>query len=711
LEVLEDAPAEQLVIPPQSVEEVGQEAARRRFTFAAIVGLCAAAVPYLWILWGGRLFPLRTDFPGNLFSGFYETQAHALFHGHWHVPTGSLGIEAFVVHGRSYMYFGPFPSLLRMPVLLFTSSLDGRLTAPSMLLSWLVTGTFVILLLWKVRFLARGEAPMGRAEAVTYGFLVAGMMSGSVLVYLASAPYVYNEDFCWGVALTLGSLLALLGVLEQPSTRKVIWLGSLLLCVNLSRLTLAWACVIGALLAAAWFATGRGGKDNRRWALPIAIAALLPLAVGCYVTWAKFGYPFGLPMAAQVWSQVDLHRRQFLAANGGKAFNVSFIPTTAFTYLRPDGLRFTDVFPYITLPDMAPGVIGGVVMDMTYRSASAPASMPLLFLLAVWGSVTAFRRKAVGQLALLRIPILAAAAGTVGVFVWGYIANRYLADLLPFLFLAASVGVADLWRRLAGSSSRIRITWGFVIIAAVLFSVVANVAIASTPADVGAWTGSRVQSYVQTQEDLSGLTGNPIAANVIKGTVLPTNSAPADKLFVLGNCEGLFLSNGERYDSWIPVSLGPPLDNQFAVSFSGPVSGRREVPLVAFGRDLVSTVSLEYQGRMMRLTFDDPLFPFESRWMPVTFGKRYLIDVSADIPLHNLAITVNGQSVIPEIAQVMISSGEVQVNPRPDGARRLWNVQPLHISMLRVARPALCTRLLALTPGQGRRASAADVRR
>src|ERR1022692_2072082 len=95
---------------------------RKLFVRSTLIGSGVAAVPYLLILWGGRLNPLRTSFPGGLFSNFYEIQARALMHGHWNIPPGSLNIEAFVVHGRSYMYFGPLPSLLRLPIMMFTSS-------------------------------------------------------------------------------------------------------------------------------------------------------------------------------------------------------------------------------------------------------------------------------------------------------------------------------------------------------------------------------------------------------------------------------------------------------------------------------------------------------------------------------------------------------------------------------------------------------------
>ena len=144
-----------------------------------------------------------------------------MFHGKLSLGTGALGIEGFVHDGRTYTYFGLFPSIIRMPFLAVTSSLDGKLTASSVLFAWLLTGLFTSLLLWRVRFLVRGDAVMGQLEATRYGVLMATVMGGSVWMLVASVPYVFNEDLAWSICLTTGSLFMLLGVIERPSWRHV----------------------------------------------------------------------------------------------------------------------------------------------------------------------------------------------------------------------------------------------------------------------------------------------------------------------------------------------------------------------------------------------------------------------------------------------------------------------------------------------------------
>ena len=65
--------------------------------------------------------------------------------------------------------------------------------------------------------------------------LMATVMGGSVILYLAATPFIYNEDFAWSVPLTIGSLFALLGVMERPSWGRVMASGVLVLCANLDR--------------------------------------------------------------------------------------------------------------------------------------------------------------------------------------------------------------------------------------------------------------------------------------------------------------------------------------------------------------------------------------------------------------------------------------------------------------------------------------------
>ena len=194
-----------------------------------------------------------------------------MLHGHLYAPKGAFGAEAFLRAGHVYTYFGLFPSLLRMPVLALTHSLDGRLTALSMLLAWLVTARSAQCLSGEFDSYPRA-AVMSRAEAASYGVLLATIMGGSVLVYLASDPWVFSEDLTWSVALTVGSMFALLGVLERPSRARVIASGIIILAASLNRastgdavLLAPYSLLSGSQSVAAAQPTDDGGLGSLPW--------------------------------------------------------------------------------------------------------------------------------------------------------------------------------------------------------------------------------------------------------------------------------------------------------------------------------------------------------------------------------------------------------------------------------------------------------------
>jgi len=556
--------------PPRPPRTAAQRS-RRRFTIGVSVGTAIVSLPYLWVLWDlwtGSVTGLRSVQPDN----FYELQARGMFAGHLWVPTNSLGIEGFLHGGHTFTYFGIWPSIIRMPFLAVTHSLDGKLTAPSLLAAWLLTAVFTALLIWRVRILIRGTAVCGRAEAASYGALMAAVLGGSVLVFIAANPSTYDEDFAWSVALVVGALFTLLGMLERPTTKGAVASGVLILAANLNRSPTGYACVITALLVAGWFALGKGGRDGRKCAWWMAAAGIVPLLANCAVTYAKFGLPFGLPMADQVWAHINAHRRYFLAANGGKAFSLSFIPSTLWAYVNPTAIRFSSLFPFIAAPATPAHAVDNVVLDQTYATTSITAATPLLFLLGCWGLVTAFRPKGIGNVRLTRIIVLGAAIATAGVLVWGYIAYRYVSDLMPLLILASAIGLVDIWRRLQERSTRAR-GWTLAgVCALAAYGIAANMAITATPST---WfSTTQVANFVAAQQSLT-----PVAlhATVVRGDVLPYN-APAGTLFVAGHCDALYRSTGDSYVNspgqqvmhavWAPVEQGAGIVHTITMQFN-----------------------------------------------------------------------------------------------------------------------------------------------
>jgi hypothetical protein len=476
---------------------------RVRFSLVASIAVVISAIPYLWVLlveWNDGPSLYRTVFKSGYAGNFYDLQARAILAGHLYVPKAPLAVEAWIHDGHAFTYFGIFPSLLRIPILLTTHHLDGRLTALSLLVAWLVTALVTSVLVWRVRVMVRGSALLGRSEALILGVLVASVLCGSVLVYLASLPYAYSEDMAWSVALSLGGFLALLGVLERPSWQRVTVCGLLIVAANLTRVTGGYATVLGAVLVAIWFALGRRGMDHRRWWLPMLAVAVVGLASGGAVNWLKFGTLFSIPLN----DYAAFHHLHESRINGGRYFDIVYFPSALVAYLGPGGLRFTHLFPFITLPTGPARALGGVKFDFLERTSSLTTSMPLLFLLSCIGVVSAFRRRAGDVLTMIRLLLVAAAAGAGIVLLYGSITNRYLADFLPFLVLASAVGVVAVWGRVERRSRRFRMATVAIVVALGAFGVAANVGLSIAPN--GFWTHTQEHHFLHFQKTVRDLT-------------------------------------------------------------------------------------------------------------------------------------------------------------------------------------------------------------
>ena len=134
--------------------------------------------------------------------------------------------------------------------------------------------------------------------------------------------------------------------------------------------------------------------------------------------------------------------------------------------------------------------------------------------------------------------------------------------------------MADIWRRLgraepadpsrhAGSHRRGRDCT----------AIVANIGIAVAPNEE--WNATQTLHFVEAQKAVNDVTGLSLRSQVVRGTSLPP-WGPANRLFVVGDCDGLYISNGEDYstvpdeqytrDTWMTVELGHTFEHTFGVT-------------------------------------------------------------------------------------------------------------------------------------------------
>ncbi len=638
---------------------------RGRFIRASAVGTAHAVLAFAWLGARGRLDLMEWQLSGD----FYDAQAAAWLDGTWAIDGGTLGIERFEARGQSYMYQGPWPAVLRLPVVAVTRSFDGRLSLLSMLLGVGVATAAASQLHWQIRRLLRGSAPLGRGDVWLAGLTPFVVGAGSALFYEASRPWVYHEASVWGVAWAIASLGAALGCVTKPSRRRFAWaaLTTTLALTSRSSVGLAGVAALAILCGGNLFTRIRdaqrspdtrlarllrpfwsfGGAPTASGRLPVlapGLAATVPLAVYAAVNWIKFRTLFSIPFWSQGFTIVDPKRQAFLEANDGTLFGLKFLPTTLVHYVRPDAIDLTRAFPFVDFPAKATP-IGDVQFDLIDYSSSIPSSMPALTLLAILGAVAIFRRAdrpAGSGRAALRGPAVGALGGALTMLPFGYIANRYLADALPVLLVAGLAGAHVLLGRSheparATSSTRRRLPWvglGALAVAGVWINLshallFQRLYSPNVKDDLAA-------GFIDTRYDVGQDLGLDPPIPIMEVDELPLD-VPRGRIAIVGDCTAMYLSDGldlnaVKFTPWNPVERSEA-GGRFLrrIDFPFQEAGTR-LPLFSMhssGGD--GQLYAEWQGGAgVRFVYEGPGAEFPSRTWFLPPGETHTIDIVAD---------------------------------------------------------------------------------
>ena len=524
----------------------------------------------------------RTQFDNRAYADFFDIQAEALLRGDLALPKNSLGLEAFIVDGREQMYFGLFPALLRLPITALTDAFSGRLTIVSSFLAWLL---FVVAA-WALSdraivHLSPGEPSTARSVLTIVWKLAIAL--GTPMLMLAGPVWVFSEAIMWGVASCTLVQYRLFRELEESSAKNQWWLGGALALAALNRPTLGLGCVLVVGAVAAVRAVRQRRFSAGEWRL--AGMSAVSLALLTVPNLIRFGRVLGPPMELQVLSQVDEQRMAMLAYAGGDFVDPRYLPTNLLTYLRPDGVSVSANFPFLDAPHHLPHVIGGAIYDITYRTPSLPATLPLMFGLAVVGAVLgamACRREPAARWLFVVASVGLPAAATL--LIWGFLAPRYLADFVVTLLPLALIGLAAALRFVESRGER-AVRWLVAgVIAAAGWSVATHGALALSSSYLTGPDGG-VDELVSLQGRGDFWTSDrTIRHDEIERFGFDRESPPpVGQIAVLGECAGAWYSTGEPVDPWLIIEYGTnDFRRVFDVDIGAEATRPLSVPLATF---------------------------------------------------------------------------------------------------------------------------------
>ncbi|WP_110181552.1 hypothetical protein [Nocardioides solisilvae] len=522
---------------------------RWRFV-ASVVGITVGSLAYVLTLLDHSTSFTRTANGLGYASNFFDLQARAFMEGNLHVPMGSLGIEGFHQRGLEYMYFQPWPAIVRIPVLLTTSEFDGELTVFFMAIAFILLVVMATRLVWLVRDMMAADRQVGGLEGVSMAVLLACVLGGTTLTYDASLPWVYHEVYAWVIPFCVGAMYWMLRTLRDPQPASIAWMGVFCLGAVMTRTTGGWAMCLGAFLVGGWLLLDKARPQTRylaRWAAGAGLAAVL---AGVVFNYLKFRHPYMFPLEDQVWSDLNEHRRRALEVNGGTITGLQFFWTSFVAYFRLDGVRFVDYFPWATLPPTPAEGVNGAFLDQSYRTGSVSGLMPWLLLLTVAAVLIIARPGVSREMKMLRIPLAAGIFVSGGVMAYGYLATRYTSDFVPGVVMGGIIATCAMNAWMIRNRSLLMGPFVALAALATAYSIVVNMLIGHTAAAFTAG-GVTLGEYLQRQHDLSPDAQAPLVKQY--ATRPAFGAGRADEIAVVGDCQALYFNTGDKYVPWVLV--------------------------------------------------------------------------------------------------------------------------------------------------------------
>ncbi len=367
-------------------------------------------------------------FEPELRSSTFDSLGESLMDGRADVEHHTINWEGMQINGRTYIYQGPFPALLRIA---FNS------IAPQHHGEWARVSTLLAMLL-----IAVASGIIGGLIAGTRGatLLPIGLSLGSPALYLAANSRIYHESIIWGLAWSLVGIAGIVIAITTKAKREgLVLLSMAFTFATLSRVTFGIPLALSMIIL--WLIAYRKWTLTLGTLASLAIPAILGVLFQGWYNFARFGN----------WLKfIDYSVFYIKPETLGGEFNLRRVPEALANYLLPQ----------IGNLDSAPLFI---------RTATSTLWHPELFfgwqeqitpllLCSPWllfgASISTFKSK----LPELRWFLFPFGLQAILILSYYFITQRYAAELIPFLLLATIMALAGL----KDSPKIMRVFWALV---------------------------------------------------------------------------------------------------------------------------------------------------------------------------------------------------------------------------------------------------------
>jgi hypothetical protein len=583
-------------------------------------------------------------------SDFYDEQARSFVRGRLAVRPQVASVEGFLIDGRTYLYYGPLLAVARVPFALFGDAFAGRLTRVSMIAGFVTYCTAAFALLEAARQWAaeRWNRPVAAVPSPWRSAVFVGVAACSPVLFLTGWVSVYHETELWAATFAVWSTVGVLRLVQQPSRRHAAITAALIMAAILTRAPVGLGAGAGAGLVALmqW-------RRHREGTIIVATGCVVGFAIHSALNWIRFGSPTALPAQHQVLSLVDPTRAAWFAGNNGSFFSTRFLPTTLVQYLRPDTVRFERLIPLVRYGPLARDR-GSYPVESVTPASSLTAAATLLCVLAVIGAVMVIRRRDLVWVALL----VGATIAAVPTFTIGFIANRYLVDMMPLVLLPAAVAMATVAVPPALSSANARRAVRVLAVAAVVWGAWVNGALAT-------WTQNlKEPGFTELRYRLDGAVFGDPAPSLMR--IDPGGTVPRDGVVGLSGepCVAVYVA---EQGVWVNLER---LDG--AMQSTGRITVvPNSVVVVAEGADW--TLSIESDDRTFHAVLDIAGVAQVGDDVATRSGDHHVRVVNDDV-VGQFSVTVDGAIALFHFGQLagpMLPSADLVPTTSVDAGKTL----------------------------------------
>ena len=376
-------------------------------------------------------------------SDVYDSLGDGLLKFDSSVDPETITWEGFVIDGKTYIYFGPFPAILRILPNYFFREYFGQWSRISCLLGALlaVIGfSFCI-----ATSLKKNLSLNAKAKDFLYFFSLFAFSFGTPLFYLIASARIYHEAIIWGFSAAIWSLHFAILFLTSRSISNALLLSLFAGIALLSRLTFGvpFYFMIAFLFAALFIEWLRQSKKpDLSWNEIISVGVALAL-------------PATVCLAIQLWYNYDRFSSIFTFINFTGNYlspdeihgvmNVARIPTALWNYLGFSVEPFLASFPFFRLAPVEYSD-GSIFFVHREQTASLIYASPFFLFLSLIGLYYGFTKK--GDL-LRKIVSLVFIWQSICICCFYFVTQRYVLEFFPlliwlFLFFLEGAGVAVL---------------------------------------------------------------------------------------------------------------------------------------------------------------------------------------------------------------------------------------------------------------------------